>query len=57
MSDASSNKRRQERFRELEELVKENREAVLELIDAMIVKRRVEGALGVGMRGGAAGNA
>jgi transcriptional regulator with XRE-family HTH domain len=39
-----------ERFRELEEFSSEDREAVLRLIDAMIVKRRVEGALGVAER-------
>ena len=34
-----------ERFRELEGFSSEDREVVLRLIDAMIVKRRVEGAL------------
>ncbi len=35
-----------ERFRALEEFSTEDRETVLKLIDAMIVKHRVEGALG-----------
>jgi transcriptional regulator with XRE-family HTH domain len=39
-----------ERFRELEEFSSDDRETVLKLIDAMIVKRRVEGALTVGPR-------
>lgn len=37
-----------ERFRELEQFGVEDRETVVRLIDAMIVKHRVEGALMVG---------
>jgi len=39
-----------ERFRELEDFSSEDREMVMKLIDAMIVKRRVEGALGAAER-------
>jgi len=39
------NTRLLERFRALEDFESEDREAVIKLIDAMIVKRKVEGAL------------
>jgi transcriptional regulator with XRE-family HTH domain len=46
-----------ERFRALEDFSSDDRETVLKLIDAMILKRRVEGVLGVSEKGGAPGNA
>ena len=45
------NTRLLDRFRALEAFAAEDQEAVIKLIDAMIVKHRVEGALDVGATG------